>query len=587
MHNRDKPPIGSPYESVRKPWDLIGRYHHDPVYDVCYAPLGPRLLFSAGHLHSLPEVIFGRAIDIQGLTVHIVQIVLSPTVDIAYVIIDQDIPQWFRRFKTEDMGNVGIHSLMLCIGGGMGLGEWIIQEGCECFSLGDYATVMGMRWSIQKVDSIGEINPFPPNPFQPPPPPWESTCCFFRRHDDPEGHPECASPKDQDSGSTCFINCGAPNDPWVVIGCVGGSGESCLPPCKDKEWSLGTCCSMLFKDEELIRQINGEPDPAKPPLTCFQELDLCPPLVCCPRPDYGYAVETLNIWQTANYGVNTATNPPSYNPNELAVAQLILRDDPDLLLLAGNHRYAPAEYKTSVEPFFGQMRDRGYVLPVPGDRDYAPNLFYSDYFNLAQYFPPNTQVKTYFKFTLGDADFFMLDSGMDSNDVTQQPDMLPKPSQGLLWSYGPCGTREFWIHGGGGGAGGSVEFRWLANEAMASKARWKIVCIHHPPFTSGTIHGSYVDLQWPFADLGIDLVLSGHESLYERIERDGVTYIVNGLGGAGITPFGELLLGTKARYNGGHGALSLRISKRVLSARFLTTDGITKDRFKLIKSDGN
>ena len=38
-------------------------------------------------------------------------------------------------------------------------------------------------------------------------------------------------------------------------------------------------------------------------------------------------------------------------------------------------------------------------------------------------------------------------------------------------------------------------------------------------------------MQWPFAAWGADAVLSGHAHAYERIERDGIVYFVNGLGG--------------------------------------------------------
>lgn len=41
-----------------------------------------------------------------------------------------------------------------------------------------------------------------------------------------------------------------------------------------------------------------------------------------------------------------------------------------------------------------------------------------------------------------------------------------------------------------------------------------------------------------FVELGVDLVFSGHAHNYERIERDGVTYLVVGGGGANLYPLG-------------------------------------------------
>jgi len=67
----------------------------------------------------------------------------------------------------------------------------------------------------------------------------------------------------------------------------------------------------------------------------------------------------------------------------------------------------------------------------------------------------------------------------------------------------------------------------------------KIVIFHHPIFSSDAAYGPGSEglqkLWHPvFAELGVDLVFSGHAHNYERIERDGVTYLVVGGGGANL-----------------------------------------------------
>ena len=39
-------------------------------------------------------------------------------------------------------------------------------------------------------------------------------------------------------------------------------------------------------------------------------------------------------------------------------------------------------------------------------------------------------------------------------------------------------------------------------------------------------------MQWPFADWGADVVMSGHDHDYERLHAHGIPYFVNGLGGS-------------------------------------------------------
>ena len=75
---------------------------------------------------------------------------------------------------------------------------------------------------------------------------------------------------------------------------------------------------------------------------------------------------------------------------------------------------------------------------------------------------------------------------------------------------------------------------------LHSTSAWQVVYFHLPPYSSG-YQGSVDWMRWPFAAWGADVVLSGHDHLYERLEVDGIPYVINGLGGGPIYPFMETL----------------------------------------------
>ena len=87
----------------------------------------------------------------------------------------------------------------------------------------------------------------------------------------------------------------------------------------------------------------------------------------------------------------------------------------------------------------------------------------------------------------------------------------------------------------------SIQALWLQNMLTASTATWKVVMLHHAPFSSGGGHNSITRVQWPFKAWGADIVLSGHDHHYERILKDGgFPYFVNGLGGKSLYGFGTI-----------------------------------------------
>lgn len=81
---------------------------------------------------------------------------------------------------------------------------------------------------------------------------------------------------------------------------------------------------------------------------------------------------------------------------------------------------------------------------------------------------------------------------------------------------------------------------WL-RKSLSGPEPHRFVVLHHPVFSSDATYGPGAEglqtLWHPmFVELGVDLVFSGHAHNYERIERDGVTYLVVGGGGANLYP---------------------------------------------------
>ena len=83
---------------------------------------------------------------------------------------------------------------------------------------------------------------------------------------------------------------------------------------------------------------------------------------------------------------------------------------------------------------------------------------------------------------------------------------------------------------------------WLDRTLATTSARWKIVALHHPPFSAG-YQGSNQAARDAFSPLferyDVQLVLSGHDHDYQRSKPiKGVTYIVSG-GASGTRRTGE------------------------------------------------
>jgi len=122
------------------------------------------------------------------------------------------------------------------------------------------------------------------------------------------------------------------------------------------------------------------------------------------------------------------------------------------------------------------------------------------------------------------------------------PGGVPQPYGTMRWGS----ARLFFLNGMHDWHEGA-ERAWLERELARSDAEpglvWRIAVVHHSPWSSGP-HGSntkLVDAHVPelLAAHRVDLVLAGHDHIYERGERGGslpLKYVISGGGGAPLYP---------------------------------------------------
>ena len=81
-----------------------------------------------------------------------------------------------------------------------------------------------------------------------------------------------------------------------------------------------------------------------------------------------------------------------------------------------------------------------------------------------------------------------------------------------------------------------TQLDWIEKQLKTTDADWKICFFHHPLYSSARKHGSALDLRKAleplFIQYKVDVVLAGHEHVYERIKpQQGVYYFISGAGG--------------------------------------------------------
>ena len=163
----------------------------------------------------------------------------------------------------------------------------------------------------------------------------------------------------------------------------------------------------------------------------------------------------------------------------------------EFVLMMGDNMYggeAPQDFvKKFSEPYKVLLDNKVKFYATLGNHDQALQVNYENF---------NMNGKEYYRFKKGNVAFYSLNSNyMDKKQV-----------------------------------------KWLEDELAADTSEWKICFFHHPPYSSAKKHGSDSQLREVvepiFLKYGVNVVLTGHDHVYERIKpQKGIYYFVSGAGG--------------------------------------------------------
>ena len=222
-----------------------------------------------------------------------------------------------------------------------------------------------------------------------------------------------------------------------------------------------------------------------------------------------------------------------------------------LLLLAGDIAYlhgSAADFRNCFNPEWGRFRPRWHA--VPGNHEYeTPGASaYFDYFADAA----GEDRKGYYSFMAGDWLILMLNSNI------------------------PAGRN-------------SAQWEFVRGELNAQRTPCTMAVWHHPLFTSGP-NGSNAFMRdmWALLETAkVELILSGHDHLYERFARQmsdgrpdpalGIRQLTAGTGGAELYQFVRTALNSEARLME-FGVVRLTLRPAQVDWEFLSVSGNVLDR---------
>lgn len=235
--------------------------------------------------------------------------------------------------------------------------------------------------------------------------------------------------------------------------------------------------------------------------------------------------------------------------NAQAVADAITEQNPSMVVIAGDVKYAPNDAISALAPyvdFIAQNKLRAAL----GNHDLDDGHLGSDVTTYAK----NPGNGRYFSFTSGPVGVHVINSGINTAGQFVEPD---------------------------GNFDGSPQYNAIAAAISRDTSRWKIVVLHHPPYTSDVSYypGRSV-VRWA-ADLPVHAVICGHAHSYERLVVRGRIILVAGTGGSALRGFASTpYAGSVVRIQE-FGFLKLTADCKSARFEFLDVDGNVDDSVDL------
>jgi acid phosphatase type 7 len=211
-------------------------------------------------------------------------------------------------------------------------------------------------------------------------------------------------------------------------------------------------------------------------------------------------------------------------PEQFAIASRMALEHPSFILHVGDIAYMDgtfAQFHSNYFQFYSGLMSCVPFFTSLGNHEYITNdaAAYLALHCLPQRTVPINDRGRYYSFDWGNAHFVSLDSNASLEQAVE---------------------------------GNGRMLAWLENDLKFTRAFWRIVFFHHPPYATGPNQGD-IHSSWarekivPILETyGVQVVFSGHEHSYHRSHPvrdsatttpgDGTLYITSGGGGAGLYP---------------------------------------------------
>lgn len=247
--------------------------------------------------------------------------------------------------------------------------------------------------------------------------------------------------------------------------------------------------------------------------------------------------------------------------NEADVANLVKSWNPDFIVTVGDNNYNDGSawsidqnigqyYHDYIYPYTGKYGTGSPIrrfFPSLGNHDYGGDTDANAYFKYFGFY----KQESFYDFVQGPVHFFIVNSNKEEPD-----------------GYNATSTQA----------------KWLKKVMTASTSKFNVVVFHHPPYSSGR-HGSNEYMRWPFKEWGADVVLTGHDHIYERLIVDGLPYFVNGIGGSDLYKFETILPESQVRFNQDFGAMRVEATNTYMKFQMITRAGVLIDEYMIGQSN--